>query len=95
MTEDRELAWQILQSSYLSAITDCDPIEFAQRQKSLLLCIAEYLIERDKPSEDDMHDKIEKIQKMVKKEKDALAKLKKADVKQDKKMESCKMKKKK
>ena len=42
-----------------------------------------------------MHDKIEKIQKLVKKEKAALVKLKKADIKQDKKMESCKLKKKK
>ena len=77
--------YDVLAGSYLSATAVCDPIDYLMRQRNLLYAVAQYLMIRDKPQEEEEMDK--QIRKIEKKEKAVVKDLKhleKADKKRDK-----------
>ncbi len=43
--------YENLKAALHDAICICDPIDFQRKQRDLLLVVANYLIERDKPAE--------------------------------------------
>lgn len=43
--------YELLETAYHTAQQVCDPIDFAQRQKTLLHFLAAYVLERHKPVE--------------------------------------------
>lgn len=48
--------YEHLKYLYNSAVTVCDPIEYANRQKQLLYGIAHYIFQKDEPVKDDEED---------------------------------------
>jgi hypothetical protein len=48
--------YENLKASFAHAKRVCDPIEFEYRQKNLLYVVTRYLLERDRPEEEDDED---------------------------------------
>lgn len=53
-----ESLYKDLKSAYYLSMTICDPVQYQVRQNNLLKSLSNYIVERDKPTEETVEDKM-------------------------------------